>query len=153
MTYVINNNSNIYNVQAQKASSISTQTGSGTYQDLDTSIYFFKKDQTVGKVQQTAITIFAFSVLFQAFAKSFQVLMKNCILRYCADGTKDDKIAFKAFFKAESLINEYKLKEAIKVLESIRINHSDSMIYPITTLRMALLSIDLMQFEKSIISY
>ena len=61
------------------------------YQDLNTSIYFFKKDQTVGKVQQTAITIFAFSVLFQAFAKLFQVLMKNCILRYCADGTKDEK--------------------------------------------------------------
>ena len=75
----------------------------------------------------------------------------DLIKNYYADGTKDDKIAFKAFFKAESLINEYKLKEAIKVLESIRINHSDSMIYPITTLRMALLSIDLMQFEKSII--
>ena len=75
----------------------------------------------------------------------------DLIKNYYADGTKDDKIAFKAFFKAESLINEYKLKDAIKVLESIRINHSDSMIYPITTLRMALLSIDLMQFEKSII--
>ena len=75
----------------------------------------------------------------------------DLIKNYYADGTKDDKIAFKAFFKAESLINEYKLKEAIKVLESIRINHSDSMIYPITTLRMALLSIDLMQFEESII--
>ena len=75
----------------------------------------------------------------------------DLIKNYYADGTKDDKIAFKAFFKAESLINEYKLKEAIKVLESIRINHSDSMIYPIITLRMALLSIDLMQFEKSII--
>ena len=75
----------------------------------------------------------------------------DLIKNYYANGTKDDKIAFKAFFKAESLINEYKLKEAIKVLESIRINHSDSMIYPITTLRMALLSIDLMQFEKSII--
>ena len=75
----------------------------------------------------------------------------DLIKNYYADGTKDDKIAFKAFFKAESLINEYKLKEAIKVLESIRINHSDSMIYPITTLRMALLSIDLMQFKKSII--
>ena len=75
----------------------------------------------------------------------------DLIKNYYANGTKDDKIAFKAFFKAESLINEYKLKDAIKVLESIRINHSDSMIYPITTLRMALLSIDLMQFEKSII--
>ena len=75
----------------------------------------------------------------------------DLIKNYYADGTKDDKIAFKAFFKAESLINEYKLKDAIKVLESIRINHSDSMIYPITTLRMALLSIDLMQFKKSII--
>ena len=75
----------------------------------------------------------------------------DLIKNYYADGTKDDKIAFKAFFKAESLINEYKLKDAIKVLESIRINHSDSMIYPIITLRMALLSIDLMQFEKSII--
>ena len=75
----------------------------------------------------------------------------DLIKNYYANGTKDDKIAFKAFFKAESLINEYKLKDAIKVLESIRINHSDSMIYPIITLRMALLSIDLMQFEKSII--
>jgi len=75
----------------------------------------------------------------------------DLITNYYSDGTKDDKIAFKAFFKAESLINEYKIKDAIKVLENIRLNHSDSMIYPIVTLRMAFLSIDLMQYEKSII--
>ena len=50
MTYVINNNSNIYNVQAQKASSISTQTGSGTYQDLDTSDITYECDSSSSKV-------------------------------------------------------------------------------------------------------
>ncbi len=74
----------------------------------------------------------------------------DLIINYYLDGTKDDKTAFRDFFKAESLINEYKLKEAVKVLEGIRMNYSDSMIYPIVTLRMAFLSIDLMQYEKSI---
>ncbi len=50
MTYVINNNSNIYNVQAQKASSISFQTGSGTYQDLDTSDITYNCDGLASKV-------------------------------------------------------------------------------------------------------
>ncbi len=50
MTYVINNNSNIYNVQAQKASSISTQTGSSSYQDLDTSDITYNCDGSASKV-------------------------------------------------------------------------------------------------------
>ena len=74
----------------------------------------------------------------------------DLITNYYSDGTKDDKIAFKLFFQSESLINEYKIKEAIEILESIRFNHSDAMIYPIATLRLAVLSIDLMQYEKSI---
>ena len=74
----------------------------------------------------------------------------DLITNYYSDGTKDDKIAFKLFFQSESLINEYKIKEAIEILEGIRFNHSDAMIYPIATLRLAVLSIDLMQYEKSI---
>ena len=74
----------------------------------------------------------------------------DLITNYYSDGTKDDKIAFKLFFQSESLINEYKIKEAIEILESIRFNHSDAMIYPTATLRLAVLSIDLMQYEKSI---
>ena len=74
----------------------------------------------------------------------------DLITNYYSDGTKDDKIAFKLFFQSESLINEYKIKEAIEILEGIRFNHSDAMIYPLATLRLAVLSIDLMQYEKSI---
>lgn len=74
----------------------------------------------------------------------------DLITNYYTDGTKDDRVAFKAFFKAESLINEYKIKQAVEVLEKIRLNHSDAMVYPIATLRLAFLSIDLMQYEKSI---
>ena len=50
MTYVINNNSNIYNVQAQKASSISYQTGNSSYQDLDTSDITYNCDGLASKV-------------------------------------------------------------------------------------------------------
>ena len=74
----------------------------------------------------------------------------DLIANYYVDGTKDDKSAFKAFFKAESLINEYKIKEAVAILEKIRLNYSDAMIYPTATLRLAFISIDLMQYEKSI---
>ena len=42
--------------------------------------------------------------------------LHDLIANYYVDGTKDDKSAFKAFFKAESLINEYKIKEAVEVL-------------------------------------
>ena len=35
-------------------------------------------------------------------------------------------------------------------MEMIRLNYSDSLIYPIVTLRLAFISIDLMQYEKSI---
>ena len=76
--------------------------------------------------------------------------LHDLIANYYVDGTKDDKSAFKAFFKAESLINEYKIKEAVEVLEMIRLNYSDSLIYPIVTLRLAFISIDLMQYKKSI---
>jgi len=50
MTYVISNNSNIYNVQAQKASSISSQTGTTSYQDLDTSDITYTCDSSASKV-------------------------------------------------------------------------------------------------------
>jgi len=50
MTYVINNNSNIYNVQAQKASSAITQNGSSSYQDLDTSDITYNCDSLASKV-------------------------------------------------------------------------------------------------------
>ena len=74
----------------------------------------------------------------------------DLIINHYSDGTRGDKIAFKLFFKAESLINEYKIREAIEILESIRLNHADATIYPIIILRLAFLSIDLMQYEKSI---
>jgi hypothetical protein len=61
------------------------------YQDLKSSIYYFEKDEPIGALQQTAISIFGFSVMFQAFAKLSQVLIKNCFLRYCADGTQQNK--------------------------------------------------------------
>tara|TARA_S200000501_G_C20784140_1_gene726377 strand:- start:503 stop:1024 length:522 start_codon:yes stop_codon:yes gene_type:complete len=50
MSYLINNNSNIFNVQAQKASSISSQTGSSSYQDLTSSDITYSCDSTVSKV-------------------------------------------------------------------------------------------------------
>ena len=50
MTYVLNNNSNIFNVQAQKASSIAAQTGSTSYQDLDTSDITYNCDSSASKV-------------------------------------------------------------------------------------------------------
>ena len=113
---------------------------------LNSLLYGLEIDSAMAFLDQIILSIDTSNKYFNDIFEIHD-LIKN----YYADGTKDDKIAFKAFFKAESLINEYKLKDAIKVLESIRINHSDSMIYPIITLRMALLSIDLMQFEKSII--
>jgi len=50
MTYVTNYNSNIYNVQAQKASSISSQDGTSSYQDLDTSDITYTCDSSASKV-------------------------------------------------------------------------------------------------------
>ena len=64
------------------------------YRDLDSSIYFFKmisKNVAIGKVQQTSISIFGFSVLFQAVAKLLQSLLQNCVVKYCADGSESDK--------------------------------------------------------------
>ena len=50
MTYVVNNNSNIFNVQAQKASSITSQNGSSSYQDLNTSNITYTCDSSASKV-------------------------------------------------------------------------------------------------------
>ena len=64
------------------------------YRDLDSSIYFFKmisKNVAIGIVQQTSISIFGFSVLFQAVAKLLQSLLQNCVVKYCADGSESDK--------------------------------------------------------------
>ena len=56
--------------------------------------YFFKmisKNIAIGKVQQTSISIFGFSVLFQAVAKLLQSLLQHCVVKYCADGSESDK--------------------------------------------------------------
>lgn len=51
MTFLVNNNSNIFNVQAQKASSISAQIGSSSsWQDLDTSNITYTCDSSASKV-------------------------------------------------------------------------------------------------------
>jgi tetratricopeptide (TPR) repeat protein len=112
---------------------------------LNSLLYGLEIDSAITFLDEMILSIDTNNKYFNDF---FEI--HDLIINYYSDGTKDDKIAFKEFFKAESLINEYKIKDAIKVLENIRINHSDSMIYPIVTLRMAFLSIDLMQYEKSI---
>ncbi len=71
-------------------------------------------------------------------------------MNYYIDGTRDDKEAFKLFFIAESLINEYKIQNAVELLEKIRIDFSDALITPLVTLRLAFISVDLNEYEKSI---
>ena len=75
------------------------------YRDLDSSIYFFKmisKNVAIGKLQQTSISIFGFSVLFQAVAKLLQFLLQHCVVKYCADGSGSDK--FKAIQTFSNLL-------------------------------------------------
>ena len=50
MSYLIKNKSNVSNVQAQKASSISTQSGTSNYQDLDTSDITYNCNSSAVKV-------------------------------------------------------------------------------------------------------
>ena len=47
----------------------------------------------------------------------------------------------------ESLINEYKIQNAIQLLEKIRLDFSDTLISPLATLRLAFISIELKEFK------
>ena len=43
--------------------------------------------------------------------------MHDLVVDYYADGTREDKLAFELFFKAERLINEFDIDGAIQYLK------------------------------------
>lgn len=61
MSYLIKNKSNVSNVQAQKASSISTQSGTSSYQDLDSSDITYNCDSAAVKVVYEYTANFVYS--------------------------------------------------------------------------------------------
>ena len=48
--------------------------------------------------------------------------MHDLIIDYYTDGTREDKLAFELFFKAERLINEFDIDGAIQLLEKIEMD-------------------------------
>jgi predicted negative regulator of RcsB-dependent stress response len=72
------------------------------------------------------------------------------IIDYYTDGTREDKLAFELFFKAEKLINEFDVKGAVKVLQTIEMDYNDSLVSPLASLRLAFIFIDLKQYDKSL---
>ena len=75
--------------------------------------------------------------------------MQNLIINYYSNGTKSDKIAFKIFYEAESLINQNKIDEAIKKLQKINDQYSDALIAPLSTLRLSLIFLAINNPEKA----
>ena len=49
--------------------------------------------------------------------------MHDLVVDYYADGTREDKLAFELFFKAERLINEFDIDGAIQLLEKIDLRY------------------------------
>ena len=74
----------------------------------------------------------------------------DMIIDYYTDGTREDKLAFELFFKAEKLINEFDVKGAVKVLQTIEMDYNDSLVSPLAILRLAFIFIDLKQYDKSL---
>ena len=74
----------------------------------------------------------------------------DMIIDYYTNGTREDKLAFELFFKAEKLINEFDVKGAVKVLQTIEMDYNDSLVSPLASLRLAFIFIDLKQYDKSL---
>ena len=112
---------------------------------INSLLYDVKMDSVIAYLDSTILTI---DPNHKYFNDLFEI--HDVIVNYYIDGTRDDKEAFKLFFIAESLINEYKIQNAVELLEKIRIDFSDALITPLATLRLAFISVDLNEYEKSI---
>jgi tetratricopeptide (TPR) repeat protein len=112
---------------------------------INSLLYDVKMDSVIAYLDSTILTI---DPNHKYFNDLFEI--HDVIVNYYIDGTRDDKEAFKLFFIAESLINEYKIQNAVDLLEKIRIDFSDALITPLVTLRLAFISVDLNEYEKSI---
>ena len=112
---------------------------------INSLLYDVKMDSVIAYLDSTILTI---DPNHKYFNDLFEI--HDVIVNYYVDGTRDDKEAFKLFFIAESLINEYKIQNAVELLEKIRIDFSDALITPLATLRLAFISVDLNEYEKSI---
>ena len=112
---------------------------------INSLLYDVKMDSVIAYLDSTILTI---DPNHKYFNDLFEI--HDVIMNYYIDGTRDDKEAFKLFFIAESLINEYKIQNAVELLEKIRIDFSDALITPLVTLRLAFISVDLNEYEKSI---
>jgi tetratricopeptide (TPR) repeat protein len=78
--------------------------------------------------------------------------MHDLLVNYYFDGTRDDRLAFESFFQAEALIRQYKILEAIEMLDYIRQEHPEALITPLSTLRLALLLLESDQFEQALLT-
>ena len=112
---------------------------------INSLLYDVKMDSVIAYLDSTILTI---DPNHKYFNDLFEI--HDVIVNYYVDGTRDDKEAFKLFFIAESLINEYKIQNAVELLEKIRIDYPDALITPLATLRLAFISVDLNEYEKSI---
>ena len=112
---------------------------------INSLLYDVKMDSVIAYLDSTILTI---DPNHKYFNDLFEI--HDVIVNYYVDGTREDKEAFKLFFIAESLINEYKIQNAVELLEKIRIDFSDALITPLVTLRLAFISVDLNEYEKSI---
>ena len=75
--------------------------------------------------------------------------LHNLLISNYIDGTKDDQLALQLFFNAEALIYQNKTYEALSTLEKIVSQHSDALITPLSTLRLAILLTELKEFDKA----
>ena len=112
---------------------------------INSLLYNFEFDAGMAFLDSTILTIDPNNKYFNDL---FEI--HDMIVNYYIDGTKNDKLAFKLFFESESLINEYKIQNAIQLLEKIRLDFSDTLISPLATLRLAFISIELKEYNRSI---
>lgn len=74
----------------------------------------------------------------------------DLITHYYSDGTRDDRMAFESFFQGEALVRQFKIQEAIETFDYISQRHPDALITPLSTLRKALLLLELDQPESAL---
>ena len=124
---------------------LNEQVSNRTIGYINSLLYKFEFDTAMSFLDSTILTIDPKNKYFNDL---FEI--HDMIVNYYIDGTKNDKFAFKLFFESESLINEYKIQNAIQLLEKIRLDFSDALISPLATLRLAFISIDLKEYDRSI---
>ena len=115
-----------------------------TVQYLKSLLFQQKIDKSISFLDSVITELNPNHILFNDLLEIHDLLISNYV-----DGTKDDKLALKLFFNAESLIYQNKNSEALSILEKIFSQHPDALIRPLSSLRLAILLTEFKKFDKA----